>query len=280
MVYDIADALVVMFGGDDLSNDTWTYDIVYNKWANMNPPNAPAAGVGRAMAYDIAAGKVLLFGGGNWSAVFGDTWSYTYGTFLSNGNYTSRMYDVGAPAYFGSIGYTWESFIPPTTKVRFQFRSADTTENLMRRNFTGPDSRTNTFYDNNNHNLGSEYDGNRWFQYRAYFNSNDQTLTPVLRSVTVSSPIGAWNLSTCAMFWSGSFSSNQLMTLAEPSEPRGRSGYSSTIFSAALKARLASKKVFPEASSTLAAGEETERKTAAPARITRPAQTAYAVFLH
>jgi len=37
---------------------------------------------------------------------------------------------------------------------------------------------------------------------------------------------------------------------------------------------LESKKVGPEASSTLEAGEETERKTAAPARITSPAQTA------
>jgi hypothetical protein len=52
------------------------------------------------------------------------------------------------------------------------------------------------------------------------------------------------------------------------------------MFSAKRKVRLASKKVGPDAISTLDAGEDTERKTTALAKMTSPAQTAYAIFLH
>ncbi|MCX5969933.1 MAG: hypothetical protein NTV14_00185 [Coprothermobacterota bacterium] len=96
MVYDASAGKVILFGGwagpyyhyADYLNDTWAYDYAGNTWTNRNPINPPSVRDGHAMAYDISAGKMLLFGGGLTIShdpgepysyyTWNDTWAYEY----------------------------------------------------------------------------------------------------------------------------------------------------------------------------------------------------------
>jgi N-acetylneuraminic acid mutarotase len=81
MVYDSAEAELILFGGWDgnLCGDTWAYDPISNTWADLNPAgDVPRARDGHAMVYDPGTGRVILFGG--WDEDAGsdlnDTWAY------------------------------------------------------------------------------------------------------------------------------------------------------------------------------------------------------------
>jgi hypothetical protein len=54
----------------------------------------PAARLGAAMAYDVARGRTVLFGGGAVTAVFGDTWEW-------DGDEWTQVEDTGPDARFG-----------------------------------------------------------------------------------------------------------------------------------------------------------------------------------
>ena len=81
MAYDPITSTVVFFGGYDVGGaslgDTWTWDGV--AWTQQFPLQSPP---GRSfnsqeMAYDMATGTVVLFGGyNNEGGVFGDTWEW------------------------------------------------------------------------------------------------------------------------------------------------------------------------------------------------------------
>jgi len=66
MAYDAARSQVVLFGGINpnsgvMLNDTWVWD--GSNWTQKSPQTSPPAREGHAMAYDIARGQVVLFGG-------------------------------------------------------------------------------------------------------------------------------------------------------------------------------------------------------------------------
>jgi hypothetical protein len=69
MTFDRSAAMVVLFGGHDGKRDlgdTWLYDAATNTWTEVTPPtDAPSAGArcGHGMAYDVARGATILFGG-------------------------------------------------------------------------------------------------------------------------------------------------------------------------------------------------------------------------
>ena len=134
---------------------------------------------------------------------FNDTWVYDYHTFHSSGIFTSLTQNTGGTAYFGTI--SWNADTSPNTSLRVQFRSADTLDNLSKKNFLGPDGTINSFYNISGQHINPINNGTRWFQYRAYFITNDITVSPVLHNVTINynllhsvkmlSPIGGeiWN---------------------------------------------------------------------------------------
>jgi Galactose oxidase, central domain len=80
--YDTMHGQVVLFGGIDssiftatpaYSNQTWTWDGA--NWTQQSPANSPPARCCFGMAYDAAAGKVVIFGGVGPGGVFlADTW--------------------------------------------------------------------------------------------------------------------------------------------------------------------------------------------------------------
>jgi hypothetical protein len=74
MAFDAGRGVVVLFGGFDgrshqYLNDTWEYDGA--AWTARRIPNSPPAGLYPAMAYDVARGVVVAFGGFG-----GETWEY------------------------------------------------------------------------------------------------------------------------------------------------------------------------------------------------------------
>lgn len=83
MAHDAESDRVVLFGGLDpvtfeMMNDTWAFDLTENRWERMQPAVAPAARNFGSLVYVPAIDRVVLFGGGDWEKVFGDTWVYDY----------------------------------------------------------------------------------------------------------------------------------------------------------------------------------------------------------
>jgi hypothetical protein len=72
--------VVVMFGGQNASGgplgDTWTYDTGTGAWVRVQSTASPLPRVYSAMTYDSSAGRFILFGGTNFSAVLNDTWEF------------------------------------------------------------------------------------------------------------------------------------------------------------------------------------------------------------
>jgi len=82
MAYDAKDGYVLLFGGSGPSgvggflNDTWKFD--HGAWTQIHTAVAPSARAGAAIAYDVADGYVLLFGGTQ-PVSTNDTWEYSGG---------------------------------------------------------------------------------------------------------------------------------------------------------------------------------------------------------
>ncbi|MHA2021572.1 MAG: Kelch repeat-containing protein, partial [Candidatus Thorarchaeota archaeon] len=90
MAYDEESDKVILFGGagkeDDAGTmntytDTWSYDYNTNTWTELNPVEHPTS-IG-VMAYDVAADKIVMFGGSlTWYASESDlvteTWTYDF----------------------------------------------------------------------------------------------------------------------------------------------------------------------------------------------------------
>ena len=70
MVYDSHNHQVILWGGilskknQDLTSQTWVYNIAANTWIQVNTPDPPEPRFHHAMAYDPVGKKVILFGGG------------------------------------------------------------------------------------------------------------------------------------------------------------------------------------------------------------------------
>jgi len=102
MAYDLAHSQVVLFGGylgsykPELA-DTWVWD--GSNWVQKSPQTSPPARTYHAMAYDVAHGQVVLFGGvvsskdGN--AAVGDTWVW------DSSNWSQKSPQISPPARYG-----------------------------------------------------------------------------------------------------------------------------------------------------------------------------------
>ena len=82
MAFDSATRELILFGGGSvvsgtsLLSDTWSWD--GTNWNQHTPAHSPSARLFAAMAFDVATGQLILFGGldafGN---VLNDTWKWT-----------------------------------------------------------------------------------------------------------------------------------------------------------------------------------------------------------
>ena len=76
MVYDVATATTVLFGGFNGSSlaETWTWN--GSAWTKLSPVTSPPALRGASMVYDTFTHDVVLFGGLGSGGLVGDTWTW------------------------------------------------------------------------------------------------------------------------------------------------------------------------------------------------------------
>jgi hypothetical protein len=74
LAYDPVAKRVVLFGGDQLSRlvaDTWTFDVVANRWEERHPSVSPAPRAGHAFVWLPTIGRLALIGGYTYSSTVG-----------------------------------------------------------------------------------------------------------------------------------------------------------------------------------------------------------------
>ncbi len=117
LAYDPSTGYLLLYGGLDVcgflcfafSNETWEF--YSGEWWPVAPPANPGARIGFVMAFDPTLGRIVLFGGGNFSATFDDMWEFDGGSWfrLSPSALPSPRLDPesssapgpGAPMLFG-----------------------------------------------------------------------------------------------------------------------------------------------------------------------------------
>jgi hypothetical protein len=186
--YDRRLGVTVCFSGWNYTsetNETWVYDLGRNRWTCLDLGRSPLARGHAAMAYDIGADAFVLYSGHARDSEYGtDTWTFRLdGDPALAGNYTSRPFDIGGRARFGTMRAN--ATTPAMTGLEIRLRTADTRQNLTARPFVGPDGTCNTFYKAGSENVFSGHHGDRWVQYRACFSATSRPDTPVLDNVTI-----------------------------------------------------------------------------------------------
>ena len=111
LAYDSARGRVVLYGGlEELEegarrlSDTWEWD--GTSWTKVTPIGAdasPPARIAHALAYDIARGRVVLFGGFGNSGVLSDTWEWDGTSWTEVTPYTAKASPSARD--FSALGY-------------------------------------------------------------------------------------------------------------------------------------------------------------------------------
>ena len=184
----LGDDKVVLFSGYSGSqlNDTWVYDFSDNNWTTItpiNPINIPCARNGLAMASVDRTKKVVLFGGYGNGEFLKDTWVYEHFLPLRNGTYDSEPYDTSANSSFRST--SWYADIPSNTNLKIQLRTAATEAGLGAKEYVGPDGNTSSFYVTSGEPIWSGHTGDRWIQYKIYFNMDVFAVSLSLKDIAI-----------------------------------------------------------------------------------------------
>ena len=189
LVYDASLGGTVIFGGTvglsaSYSNATWLYNCTLNNWTRLLTPTVPPEMSAQAIAYDSINGVVLTYGGANGTGLISsEVWGLGIRGYGTAGTYTSRPFDTGGSAYFGSI--SWDADITFNTSIRFQLRSSDSLSGLNASTFTGPDGSALNYFTSTGTRLPSLHNGTRYLQYRAYLGTTNARETSALRSVSI-----------------------------------------------------------------------------------------------
>ena len=103
------------------------------------------------------------------------------GNYLTaTGTLESSTFDTGA----SSTNYTILSWAPASqsASTTLAFQIAANNDNATW-NYIGPDGTSNTYFINPGNDMGSIIDNNRYFRYKAYLHTSNQSITPALTSV-------------------------------------------------------------------------------------------------
>ncbi|MBI2131021.1 hypothetical protein HYU10_04595 [Candidatus Woesearchaeota archaeon] len=98
--------------------------------------------------------------------------------YYSSGNFTSRIFDANTSVNW--VRLNWNYAGEPQTSIKFQVRSDDDNSNWG--DWVGPDNTSLSYFTVQDSLIPAPK--NRYFQYRAYLETNDSPLTPYLQNVT------------------------------------------------------------------------------------------------
>ena len=100
--------------------------------------------------------------------------------FPAGGNYTSQAFNATEVIIWSNV--TWAQNTPASTSLKFQARSCN--DSLCAgEEFTGPDGTATTYYTSSPGVLNAA--NNTYFQYKAYLETNDSTVTPKIYAMTI-----------------------------------------------------------------------------------------------
>jgi hypothetical protein len=189
LTWDAAHQQLVLFGGIDGTSfygDTWTASATSDVWSiTCYPPcTPPSARAGHAAAYDVARGKVVLYGGGG-SSYDSDTWEWDGTTWTQRCSgcapgtraYAAMAWDpvrghvilfggVGGLAGNAPVGDTWQwdgtswTALTPASSPPARYAAALALDSVRDRVllFGGKDASNSTVNDT------WEWDGASWTQ--------------------------------------------------------------------------------------------------------------------
>jgi uncharacterized repeat protein (TIGR01451 family) len=109
--------------------------------------------------------------------------AYMQTGFAASGNLVSGLKDSNPPV--GSVPtwttLSWTATVPANTTLRFQVAASNSATGPF--NFVGPDNTAGTFFTTSGASL-SQFNGNRYLEYKAYFSTTNNAATPTLNDVT------------------------------------------------------------------------------------------------
>ncbi|MGE5234399.1 MAG: carboxypeptidase regulatory-like domain-containing protein, partial [Acidobacteriota bacterium] len=110
--------------------------------------------------------------------------SYMDSGYPSSGDLISSPKDSNPPTGDTTQWSTlsWTASVPGPTSLKFQVAASNSAFGPF--NFVGPDGTATTFFTSSGASL-SQFNGNRYLEYRAYLATSDPTQTPTLNDVTV-----------------------------------------------------------------------------------------------
>ncbi len=171
---------VLLHGGSKGTrlNDTWIFDLSENNWSMKNPNNIPISGTGFELETIFGTKNVLLFSTSN------DTWAFNYNYFFKKGEYISSSNDSSTESNFKTI--YWSAGTTANTTIKLQLRTASSKSNLKNKGFVGPNGASNTYYISSPSTIWSGHYGDRWIQYKIFFETSNKIETPRFENVTIS----------------------------------------------------------------------------------------------
>lgn len=103
------------------------------------------------------------------------------GVYTSSGWFESSTFDTGSTSNYTTL--IWEpSSQNPATSLKFQVASNNDNSTWS---FSGPDGTGATYYTISGDQINPMHDGNRYIRYKAFLDTSDSALTPVLSSVAI-----------------------------------------------------------------------------------------------
>jgi hypothetical protein len=104
------------------------------------------------------------------------------GFYVSSGSLISSAFDTGT-SQTSYTGITWQPTSQnPATSVKFQIATNNDNETW---NFIGPDGTAETYYTTPGTEISSANNNSRYMRYKVFLSTNDNSVTPVLTSVTI-----------------------------------------------------------------------------------------------
>jgi len=107
------------------------------------------------------------------------------GGYVSEGYLESSIIDFSTTTDFVSIDWSPQDN-PEDTLLKFQLATNETLNASSTWDFVGPDGTSSSYYENSGNSINNVHNGDRYLKYRAYLESSDSSLTPILSDLTIS----------------------------------------------------------------------------------------------
>lgn len=160
------------------TNKFYRYSITNDTWTELY--DSPAS---------IFVGSVLIYpNSGNYIYLApADSTNYFYrysvsASYYNSGDFTSSAINLGQKSVPTTL--LWSSSTTTSATVKFKIRSSPTLEGLSSSEWYGP-TGTGDYYTISGQNINSIHSGDRYFQYKAFFETSNINESAVLDDVTI-----------------------------------------------------------------------------------------------